>query len=74
MSAVVFRASDHSYKSLDPNERITWLGVTTFVGLFKQKFDAPAQALKSSTNKRSKWYGLDPIEIQKHWASETTLF
>jgi len=37
--AVTFKAEDHKYESLDPNDRITWLSVTTFVGQFKQKFD-----------------------------------
>lgn len=69
--SVTFTAEDHKYQSLDPDDRITWLGVTTFVGMFKQKFDPIAQSLKSSLNKKSKWYGMTPEEIQSHWASET---
>ena len=69
--AVTFKAEDHKYESLDPNDRIEWMSVTTFVGKFKQKFDPIAQSIKSSQNKKSKWYGIPPEEIQAHWASET---
>lgn len=69
--AVTFKAADHKYESLDPNDRITWMSVTTFVGQFKQKFDPIAQSIKSSKNKKSKWYGIPPEEIQAHWATET---
>jgi hypothetical protein len=67
---VIFKAQNHKYESLDPNERIDWLSVTTFVGSFKKKFDPVAQSIKSSKNKKSKWYGMDPNEIQAHWAQE----
>lgn len=69
--SVIFKPENHSYHSLDPNERIDWLGVTSFVGLFKQKFDPVAQSIKSSKNKKSKWYGMDPKDIQEHWAKGT---
>jgi len=68
--AVIFTAENHKYESLDPAEAINWLGVTSFVGLFKQKFDPVAQSIKSSQNKRSKWYGIEPKLIQEIWASE----
>jgi len=68
--AVTFQEKNHLYKSLDPNDQITWLGVTSFVGMFKQKFDPVAQSIKSSQNKRSKWFGVDPLEIQRIWAGE----
>jgi hypothetical protein len=67
---VIFRAQNHKYESLDPDERIDWLSVTSFVALFKKKFDAATQSVKSSKNKKSKWYGMDPEEIQAHWAQE----
>ena len=67
---VIFRAQDHKYESLDPDERINWLSVTSFVSLFKQKFDPVAQSIKSSKNKKSKWYGVPPEEIQAQWAQE----
>lgn len=68
--AVIFRAENHSYESLDPNERISWLGVTSLVGLFKPKFDPVAQSIKSSQNPRSKWHGVDPVKIQAIWSAE----
>jgi hypothetical protein len=68
--AVKFKEKNHSYESLNPEEQINWMGVTTFVGLFKPKFDPVAQSLKSSKNKRSKWYGVDPLKIQEIWARE----
>lgn len=68
--AISFQANNHEYKSLDPADNIEWLGVTTFVSQFKPKFDAAAQALKSSRNKKSKWYGMDPVVIQQMWTNE----
>ena len=68
--SVIFKPEDHSYHSSDPAENINWIGVTSFVGLFKQKFDPVAQSIKSSKNKRSKWYGIPPEDIQKIWAGE----
>lgn len=68
--AVIFKPENHSYESLDPNERISWMGVTSFVGLFKQPFDPVAQSMKSSQNPRSKWYGIDPKVIQEIWERE----
>lgn len=69
--SIIFTAQDHSYKSSDPNEEITWTSVTSFISKFKQKFDPVAQSIKSAKNSRSKWYGLTPEEIQKHWSSES---
>jgi hypothetical protein len=68
--SVIFKPQNHRYESLDPNERIEWISVTSFVGMFKQKFDPIAQSIKSSKNKKSKWYGIPPEEIQAHWAKE----
>lgn len=69
--AVIFKPENHTYQSLDPNERITWLSVTSFVGQFKPKFDPVAQSIKSSKNKKSKWYGMEPTVIQEIWARES---
>jgi hypothetical protein len=68
--AVIFKPENHSYESLDPNERINWLGVTSFVGKFKQPFDPVAQSIKSSQNPKSKWFGIDPLSIQAIWEGE----
>jgi len=68
--SVIFKAENHSYKSADPKEDIDWVSVTTFVGLFKDKFDTIAVSKKVAKNKRSKWYGLTPEEIQIAWEAE----
>ena len=69
--SVKFESHNHRYTSIDPTEIINWLSVTSFVGLFKQKFDPVTQSIKSSQNKRSKWYGMEPKEIQSYWEKET---
>ena len=67
MSILKFRAHDHKYVSEDD---INWLSVTSFIGNFKQPFDADGIAKKCSTNKKSKWYGLTPEEIKEAWKAE----
>tara|TARA_R110001592_G_scaffold315323_2_gene591277 strand:- start:77207 stop:78034 length:828 start_codon:yes stop_codon:yes gene_type:complete len=72
--AVIFKEEGHVYESLDDNldnDKIKWTSVTSFVGKFKPKFDAKAQAKKSGKNKRSKWYGMTQKEILKAWSNET---
>lgn len=69
--SITFTAENHKYQSTDPNEKIDWLSVTSFVGKFKQKFDPIAQSIKSSKNKKSKWYGIDPEVIRQKWDDET---
>ena len=39
--------------------------------MFKPKFDRDGQAIKSSKNKRSKWYKMTPKEIIAAWDGET---
>jgi|TARA_R110000737_G_scaffold352088_1_gene396676 ATP-dependent exoDNAse (exonuclease V) beta subunit len=72
--AVIFKEEGHVYESLDDNldnDKIKWTSVTSFVGKFKPKFDAKAQAKKSGKNKRSKWYGMTQKEILSAWSNET---
>ena len=72
--AVIFKEKGHIYESLDENlekDKIVWTSVTSFVGKFKPKFNAKAQAKKSGKNKRSKWYGMSEKEILDAWDSET---
>lgn len=69
--SIVFNAADHSYKSQD-DSGINWISVTTLVSHFKKAFDAKKVAEKVSKNKRSKWYGIEPDEIQNIWNSEST--
>jgi hypothetical protein len=66
---IVFNADDHSYKSID-DENIKWISVTTLVSHFKKPFDAKKIAAKVTKNKNSKWFGIDPVAIQKIWDSE----
>src|SRR3972149_6427041 len=68
--AVLFKPQDHSYHSIDPLDNIRWLSVTTVISHFKQPFDPQEQSKKSARNKRSKWYGMSPAEIQEVWAAE----
>ena len=68
--AIVFKEEGHVYESTD-QDKINWTSVTSFIGMFKPKFDAKAQAKKSSKNKRSKWYGMTEKEILDAWNSET---
>lgn len=69
---VTFKADNHKYESLNTTEIIDWLSVTKFVGMFKLPFDPVAQSIKSSKNKKSKWFGIEPEVIQALWADEGT--
>lgn len=66
-----FNPKGHTYESIDPSKAIDWIGVTSIVSKLKEPFDADAQSVKSSKNKRSKWYGLSPEEIKAHWNKES---
>ncbi len=67
---VIFKEEGHVYESND-QDQIDWTSVTSFIGMFKPKFDAKAQAKKSAKNKKSKWYGMTEKEILAAWESET---
>lgn len=68
--SIVFNAEDHSYVSLE-EDNINWVSVTTLVSQFKEPFDAKAISEKVSKNKKSKWYGMKPKEIQDAWNGES---
>ena len=68
--AIIFKEEGHSYESID-EDAIKWLSVTSFISMFKPKFDAKGQAKKSAKNKRSKWYGMTEKEILTAWDNET---
>jgi len=68
--AIIFKEDGHVYESVDQDE-INWTSVTSFIGMFKPKFNAKAQAKKSAKNKRSKWYGMTEKEILAAWEGET---
>lgn len=69
--SITFNAKDHSYNSIN-TEGIDWISVTTLVSHFKKPFDAKKVAEKVSKNKKSKWYGILPNEIQNIWNAEST--
>ena len=68
--AIIFKEDGHLYESID-QDNIDWLSVTSFISKFKPKFDRDGQAIKSSKNKRSKWYGMTPKEIIAAWDGQT---
>jgi hypothetical protein len=65
-----FKADTHKYESID-NPKKKWLSVTSAVSLFKPKFDKEGISLKSSKNKKSKWYGMTQENILAAWEGET---
>lgn len=67
--SIAFNDKDHSYTSID-GENIKWISVTSLISHFKQPFDAKEVAKKVSKNKNSKWFGLEPKEIEKIWNAE----
>jgi len=68
--SILFNAEDHSYKSIDDSEKIDWISVTTLVSHFKKPFDSKAVAQRVSKSKRSKWFGIAPVEIENIWKAE----
>lgn len=69
MSILTFTPQNHKYVSKEA-DGIDWISVTSFISNFKQPFDADAQSEKSSRNKKSKWYKMDPEEIKQAWKAE----
>ena len=69
--SLIFIAENHEYKTIDEDKPVhDWISATTFVGHFKEPFDAELQAEKSSKNKKSKWYGMTPEEVKQAWSNE----
>lgn len=66
---LVFKPEKHEYLSTDGTD-VPWISVTSFISQFKKPFDAVSIAQKVSKNKKSKWYGMTPKEIQDAWSSE----
>jgi len=67
--AVRFNEIGHEYLS-NEGEPINWTSVTRLVSKFKEPFDAKTQSVRSSKNKKSKWFGVDPEKIQFIWETE----
>ena len=65
-----FTPHDHKYTSIKKEDEKDWLSVTSFLGNFKQPFDADTIAAKSAKNRKSKWYGMTPDEIKAAWKAE----
>lgn len=70
MSEVYFKAEKHEYHSVDIFEGIEWTSISRLAGKFRDKFDPVAGALKASKNRKSKWYGMPPNQIQEIWQTE----
>jgi ATP-dependent exoDNAse (exonuclease V) beta subunit len=68
--SILFNATDHSYKSIDQEQNITWYSVTTVISSLKKSFDAKKTAEKVSKKQGSKWFGVDPKIIQEIWSNE----
>ena len=68
--AIAFKEEGHTYESID-QDKITWMSVTSLIGMFKEPFNAKSQAKKSSKNKKSKWYGMTQKEILEAWDNES---
>ena len=64
---LTFEPDNHKYESEDG---MKWNSVTTLISAYKEPFDAKRIAERSSVNKKSKWYGIDPVEIQAIWKAE----
>lgn len=69
--AILFLPEEHKYVSIDPSENINWVSVTSVISKLKKSFDADAIAIKSSKNKKSKWYGMTPESIKEAWKNES---
>lgn len=67
--SLIFKPEKHEYSS---DDNISWTSVTSVISKLKQPFDADKIALKSSKSRKSKWYGLSPVEIKTIWKSEST--
>jgi hypothetical protein len=68
--SLIFKEEGHKYENIDPESKIKWTGVTSFIHSFQEPFDKGAVAIKSSKNKNSKWYNINPEEIIKIWDEE----
>lgn len=65
-----FISKDHKYISLNEKDEQDWVSATSFIGNFKQPFEADLIAEKSSRNKKSKWFGMSPHDIKEAWKAE----
>lgn len=64
---LIFKEDGHQYIS---DDLINWTSVTKVVENYCISFDESNQALISSQNVNSKWFGLDPQAIRSLWKAE----
>ena len=69
--AILFLPQEHKYVNIDPTETVEWTSVTSIISKFKGPFDADEIALKSSKNKKGKWYGMSVDDIKEAWRNES---
>ena len=69
--SLVFEPKTHSYTSVDPSDNTRWISVKTLISALKQPFDSTNIAKKSSTSKKSKWFGMTIDQIQGVWKKES---
>jgi hypothetical protein len=67
---IQFTHQDHKYTSIKKEDERDWISATSFIGNFKQPFEADKIAEKSAKNKKSKWYGMTPEAIKDAWKAE----
>jgi hypothetical protein len=68
---LIFKNARHFYTGATKHlSGVRWISGTKFVSFFHDKFDSVGVAEKSSKNKNSKWYGIDPKEIVEIWEAE----
>lgn len=68
MKSLIFNPETHTYVDQDNTE---YLSVTKLLSKYKKPFDQEKTAVKSSKNRKSKWYGMDPQAIVEVWNQES---
>lgn len=66
-----FTAESHKYETVNDPSKM-WVSATGLLKIFTEPFDQDAVAAKCSKNKKSKWFGLTPVEILAIWDKEST--
>lgn len=68
--SLTFTEEGHKYQSIE-DDGIDWVSATGLISYFKGDFDPMTQSVKSSKNKKSKWYGMTPLAIRTAWEKES---
>jgi hypothetical protein len=64
---VTFKEQGHLYESIPAQ---SWTSVTRVIEKFCPEFNDKEQAIRSSQNSSSKWYGMEPKKILSLWEKE----